>query len=403
MKNSKKDNNIEAVNEIDAVISGRRNKGKGILNAFVWVFLCIIFGVAVFNFIDKDEEYSEKENRVLASFPVISASTISEGSFMKAFETYMTDQFIFRDSLMSLKTLTDRVLGKKQINGVYIGSDGYLFAEPEAFDKKLISETANAISSFCDKHGNMKKAIMIAPDSGFIYSNRLPSFVTYPDQKQQLKSIKRLIDRDSLKWINLLADFNGRAEKTQLYYRTDHHWTTRGAFRAFKLLAKKWGLETADVKYKFYTVSTDFSGTLSSRTGIANSADTVEICVPVNSEGTYVVSYESLQNKTATLFDNTRLDSKNKYEVFLGGNFDKITVTTVSQSKSTLLLIKDSYANCLIPMLTPYFNKIVIIDPRYFTGSLDKIMEETDFTHMLFLYNLNTILADTSLASCLDS
>ena len=131
--------------------------------------------------------------------------------------------------------------------------------------------------------------------------------------------------------------------------------------------------------------------------------DKIEICVPKKSEGTYVVNFESSGDKTASLFFKDKLKNKNHYEVFLGGNYDKVIISTVSPSKRSLLLIKDSYANCMIPMLTPYFNKIVVIDPRYLTDSLDSIVKENDFSHMMYLYNVNTLFEDSSLVSCLES
>ena len=119
--------------------------------------------------------------------------------------------------------------------------------------------------------------------------------------------------------------------------------------------------------------------------------------------GTYVAHFESSGEKTASLFFEERLSEKNQYEVFLGGNYDKVIISTTSTVNRNLLLIKDSYANCMIPMLTPYFSKIVVIDPRYLTDSLDSIIKENDFSHVMFLYNVNTFLEDNSLAACLES
>ena len=116
-----------------------------------------------------------------------------------------------------------------------------------------------------------------------------------------------------------------------------------------------------------------------------------------------MVNFESSGEKTASLFFKDKLQQKNQYEVFMGGNYDKVIISTVSQSGRSLLLIKDSYANCMIPMLTPYFSKIVVIDPRYLTDSLDSIVKENDFSHMLYLYNINTLLEDNSLVPCLES
>ena len=100
------------------------------------------------------------------------------------------------------------------------------------------------------------------------------------------------------------------------------------------------------------------------------------------------------------VYDSAKLEQKNKYEVFLGGNYDKVVIDTVS-IRATLLIIKDSYANALIPMLTPYFAKIVVVDPRYMTESIHNTMDEYNFSHVLFLYNLNTFLQDTSLEDAL--
>ena len=155
------------------------------------------------------------------------------------------------------------------------------------------------------------------------------------------------------------------------------------------------------MKYQFLTVSSEFEGTLASKTGIHDIQDKVEICVPKNSKGSYVVTYESADRKTASLFEPEKIQQKNKYEVFLGGNYDKVVIDTVSSSKNTLLIIKDSYANCMIPMLTPYFTRIVVVDPRYMTESIHTVMDEYNFTHALFLYNLNTFLEDTSLEDAL--
>ena len=107
--------------------------------------------------------------------------------------------------------------------------------------------------------------------------------------------------------------------------------------------------------------------------------------------------------KVPAVGDAEKLDQRNQYEVFLGGNYDKIVIQTLAETEDTLLLFKDSFANCLIPMLTPYFTKIVVIDPRYFSDSLQDVIADNEFTHILFVYNLNTFLADKSLAGVLAS
>ncbi len=97
-----------------------------------------------------------------------------------------------------------------------------------------------------------------------------------------------------------------------------------------------------------------------------------------------------------------KLSGGNQYEVFMGGNYGKIIISSDTTRKKNLLLIKDSYANCMIPMLVPYFSKIVVIDPRYLNDDLSDVIQDYSFTHILFLYNLNTFLEDTSLVDAIN-
>lgn len=382
-------------------VEKKKRKGNIVFTLLVIVFCLIIGGVGVLNLLSADREFSESENRVLASFPKLTLSSVLDGSFMKNFETYMSDQFIFRDKIISMKTFFDRVSGIMEQNGVYIAADDYLIEKQTAFSSKKVKALTKSINAFLKKYPDSEKMVAISPNASYIYSDKLPEGVELHDQFKELTAIMNRLKAENYTFLNVSKALLNAKDKTQLFYRTDHHWTTRGAYEVFKALAKKWNLDTGKVKYDFFTVSTDFEGTLASKTGIHSEKDTVEICVPENSRGSYVVTFESQDKKTTTLFDNSKLNQKNKYEVFLGGNYDKVIIDTVSESRATLLIIKDSYANCMIPMLTPYFAKIVIVDPRYMTETVDSVMEEDSFSHVLFLYNLNTFLEDTSLEDTL--
>jgi hypothetical protein len=165
---------------------------------------------------------------------------------------------------------------------------------------------------------------------------------------------------------------------------------------------KKWKMDKTKTEYTFYPVTSDFEGTLSGKAGISGTKDIIEICVPSGAEGTYTVNYESKQIKTSSLFDESKLTNKNKYEIFIGGNFDKVVINTVTQNKNNLLIIKDSYANCMIPMLTPYYDKIIIIDPRYFYDDIREIIKINKVNEVLFLYNVNSFVEDNSLVDVLN-
>lgn len=377
-------------------------KGKVIFSLLIAVFCLVIFGGGISLVTGEDREFSETENRVLAAMPSLSFYSVKDGSFMKDFESYLTDQFIFRDGIIRLKTVADRMVGKTKTGGAYIGKDGYLFSVPTPFDEKRTEELMGKISTFAELNPESRISFMLSPNSSYVYKEKLPDHLTLEDQNYRIQDIENCTLSEKVEFINLSEVFLSKKDEIQLFYKTDHHWTTRAANIAFSELMKKWNKSAEDVSFDFLVAADGFRGTLSSKSGVISSDDIIEICVPQNSSFTYVVEYDGPENKSATLFDGSKLDGKNKYEVFTGGNHGIITIRTTSPSKDTLLLIKDSYANCMLPMLTPFFAKIVVFDPRYTQEKLSSVTEENTFSHILFLYNLNTFLEDTSLGGALE-
>lgn len=368
------------------------------------VLFCILTaGLGFFEFISEDEDFSDSENRVLESMPKLSWNSLVDGSFMMDFETYLADQFPLRNEMISLKTAADRILGKREENGVYIGEENFLFDTQADYNKKAVQKKIKVLDAFSKKYPKTNQILAIAPNASFMYSEHLPYSMELPNQYSQLKKIYESFKSDTLTKINVTKVLEkAKADGIQLYYKTDHHWTTRAAYHVFVSIAEKWKLNTSKIKYNFLPVTNDFEGTLSSKAGTHDVTDTIEICIPDTAQpGSYIVNYESSQTKTASLFDNSKLNEKNKYEIFLGGNFDKIKITSKNKNENCLLIIKDSYANCMIPMLTPFFSDIVVVDFRYLTESIDLVMNDNDFTHILYLYNLNTFLEDTSIVSVL--
>ncbi len=379
----------------------RKGKGRRLFIMLISVFCLVIFGGGISYFTGEDKAFSEAENRVLATMPSLSLYSLKEGTFMKDFETYLTDQFVFRDRIIELKTLFDRMAGKTKTCGVYIGKDGYLFSAPAIFDENRVERITGKISTFADSNKDSEITFMMSPNSSYIYEDKLPEKLSLDDQSYLIEDIENYTQSKNIDFINLSDVFLSKKDEVQLFYRTDHHWTTRAAKIAFDELMNRWKKSVKDVNFRFLAASDGFQGTLSSKSGVTSAADIIEICVPQNSAQTYVVDYGNGEKKTASLFERGKLETKNKYEVFTGGNYGRITVETTSPNKDTLLIIKDSYANCMLPMFTPFFAKIVVIDPRYSEEKISAVTDENTFTHILFLYNLDTFLEDTSLEEML--
>lgn len=366
------------------------------------VFLLLSAGAGILTVAVKDKAFSDNENRTLSQKPIFTLSGLVDGSFMSDFESWLSDQFPLRDEAIALKTDFERLGGKREENGVYLGENNRLFEFPAKYSTDKAKEKADAINRFLAAYPQLNALVTIVPDSSFVYAEDLPRFLLLDDQQKQIQDFYSYLSSADIGAIDTVPTlYETKDNGTELYYKTDHHWTTRAAFAVYSQIASIWQLNP-DTEYIFRTVTDSFEGTLSSKSGVHDTSDVIEICVPADSIESYTVNYESLQLKTTTLFDESKLNEKNKYDVFLGGNHDKVTIETTAPNNNCLLIIKDSYANCMIPMFTPHFSQIVVVDPRYMTDTMDTVMSEYNFTHVLFLYNLNTFNEDSALTDILE-
>lgn len=363
------------------------------------VFFLLTVVMLVKSIAAPDRERSEKENRSLAQFPEISLTSITSGDFMSRFESYMSDQVFGREKIVSVKSAVERLTGKTEQNGVYIGKDGWLFEKPAVYNQEKVGKTASAVSALCKRCGIENQMFVLVPNSTSVVEKKLPSHFPQKPQNETISKVYSLMP-DSVKCFDANKIIQNYSDRESLYYRNDHHWTTAGAKLVFDGIASAWQLDKS-VKYNTYVISGSFYGTLSSSSGIKDKPDTIEACVPENGAGTYYIQNSSTMTKTASVFCTDKLNTSNQYEVFAGGNFSKLVINTTADTDRRLLLFKDSYANCMLPMLTPHFREIVVIDARYFTDEIDAVIETEDFTHLLFLYNVNTFLDDTSLKDVL--
>ena len=307
--------------------------------------------------ITKERKFSEEENRMLATKPKASVETVMSGKFMSQYEKYKSDQFLGRDFWVSLKTKADLLLGKKDSNGVFKGADGYLLEEISVLDQASYKENMDAVTAFAAR---------------------------YPDLK---------------------AKTLNQHKNEEIYYRTDHHWTTKGAYYAFQEAAGDLGiLQEEMTAFVPHTVTEEFNGTLSATSGYERSRrENIDIYLPEKNDTEVVVNYVEEKEKSASMYSSEKLEEKDKYGMFLNGNHALVDIKTTSEKNRRLLILKDSYANCFVPFLTPYYREIVLVDPRYYYGDLDDLIEEDRITDVLFLYNGNTFFTDNNLSGVLAS
>ena len=375
-----------------------RKRKAQIANLIGKIFILILFLVLIINLIVPDRKESEMENRALESCPSFNMTTIMSGDFMEQWETYLSDQFVGRNMWRSIKVGLDRLGGSRMENGVYIGKGGQLMEDIEVPQEDRLGDNLAAIESFIQNYEEIPVTMMLVPDAACILSDRLPAFARVEDQRQMFSMVERSLG-DSVNWIDAVSILNNhRSEK--LYYKTDHHWTTQGAFYVFQEAAKTLGIE-GDVSDNFvsYTVTDSFNGVLASTSGAGlDEKEEIDIYAPTEGDDDVVVNYVDEGRKTTSLYDSSKLETRDKYGVFLGGNTSVIDIRTVSTSQKRLLLVKDSFADCFIPFLAPYYREIVVVDPRYYNGTISDIMDSYRISDVMILYSGNTFFTDNNIS-----
>jgi len=362
-----------------------------------FVMCMIIF--FLLNLIVSDKEMSEEENRMLAGSPRLSWSSLVSGDFMTKYETYLADQFAGRNFWRSIKVGLSGLGGSRQEEDILIGKDDYLMEEIVSPDQDTLMENLEAIRQFAKRSRDIQTYMLLVPNAANIMRDRLPAFATVSDQSRMFAQVKRELGED-VEWLDAAEALKKHAGE-QIYYKTDHHWTSRGAAYGFNAAAKQLEIEGVVSDYKIHTVATDFSGTLASRSGYHKVKDTVEVYQPENVEYQYLVSDSDNEEKRPTIYDRKALEGKDKYQVFFGGNHAMVDIVTTNDNQRRLLVFKDSYANSFVPFLIPYYNEIIMIDARYYYENVNMLIENKGITDVLFLYNMDTFLNDNSLGDVL--
>ena len=362
------------------------------------IFILTLFLFLIINVIVPDREKSVQENRMLATKPKFRLSSLISGDYDEKFEAYMDDQFVGRDMWRKLKVAVDRIGGSRLENGVYIGTNGQLLEQIEVADENHLAANIKAIKSFSESQSKIPVRMMLVPDAANVLNHSLPALAKPEDQTQMFSMVRKDLG-DSVEWIDVSTELN-KHKTEKIYYKTDHHWTTLGAFYAFQAAAPSLGIDgDLSGKYVSYTVSDSFNGMLASKSGVnLGEKEQIDIYVPTEEDTDLIVDYVDEGKRSTSLYDSSKLKEKDQYTVFLGGNSSLLDIRTVSTSTKRLLLVKDSFANSFIPFLTPYYREIVVVDPRYYSGTINDLMDSYRISEVLFFYSGNTFFKDNNIS-----
>ncbi len=360
-----------------------------LLVAIIILVLDIIFLVS------KDKTSSEVENRTLQTMPTLSWSRVVSGDYTEDFESYVEDQFPFRTGWIKLKTAVDRLMGKRESNGIFLASDGYLIQNFTDPDEEDYQATLSALTAFSAAHTDLNHYLLVAPTALTVLEDKLPGGAVTGDEAGYLDRLAQDVARTGITMVDVREALTTAAETQQVYYRTDHHWTTDGAYAAYLVLAETAGLSGADTEYQRLLMSDSFSGTLTASSGFRMSeTDEIYVYLPVEETVDYLVYYPNEDVTSASFYWTEDLEQRNQYTLFFHENHGEVDIETNAETGRVLLVLKDSYANCFVPFLAQDFDKIIMIDPRYYTGSLEQVLNLEGVTDVLYLYNADSLASD---------
>lgn len=376
----------------------RRKRRLAYITGLTSLLFILVFTVV--SVLTPDKTFSANENRNLGQRPAFSVDGLLRGSLFSDLATHFTDQFAFRDTWISMKLTSDKLMGMRESHGVYLGKKHYLLQKTAEPDLKALEDSANAINAFAAQHSGIQSRMLVVPCAACVLPDKLPGSAPVRDQMADIDAFGAKLS--GITFTNAGNALRSSNASKNIFYRTDHHWTSYGARTVYEKCAQGLGIEAPVTEFDEYLLSETFLGTLGSQSGSFGYRDEIEIYVPKNCPNYYV--YYADEGKTvASLYVRNKLNEKDQYQVFLGGNHPVVEIHTTAGTGKNLLLFKDSYANSFVQFLLPHYDTIIMIDPRYYYNRLDNVIQANGITDVLFLYSANTLLEDHSLSVCLNA
>lgn len=353
------------------------------------LFVLFVFGFAAAAILLPDTLFSPMENRNLAQMPQVTVDSVLSGSFEQDFETAFADQFPARNLWIGVKSAFEGLLGKRENNGVYICKDR-LIEDIGMPDAERIEQNIRLVNRFVEGC-EVSVYFTLIPTAALVYEDELPKGAPVCDERALIDYISDSVAAESIDTVSALENGEGN-----LFYRTDHHWTSEGASLGAKAVLKAMGYTVSASDAEPVTVTEEFYGTLYSKAGRWSvQPDTMEIYVP--QEGSTVTRIENGEETEGALYDYDKLTEKDKYAFFMGGNQPLAVVKTGHEGKK-LLLVRDSYADSEIPFLCEAFSEIHVVDLRYYKTGLLSYIEENGIDEVLISYSIRNFMTDTNMA-----
>ena len=366
--------------------------------SFIILLFAIMLIPGVILVVKKDRTFSELENRNLSVRPSFNISEILSGKTESDLTEFVTDQFPLRDFLMRISTEYKKTLRMKDVGGVYFGKHGFILDKlyDEKADFEGYKKNLSKLAEFMEDYKDLDPTFVLVPSPSSILSDYLPAFAeNYDDYKFYSEAEKIIGDR----FLNVRKAYSDEYDKEvkegltdSIYFKTDHHYTSYGAYIAYSEYCFYKGITPKTIEdFKLKDVSNEFYGTMYSKAADFTTKPDI-ISIPTIDEANIVVA-----GGTDKIYAYEALNRKDKYTIYFGGNYGVVEIKTGLNNGKRLLIIKDSYANSLIPYLTAEYEYIVMVDPRFYTGSVNAVMENGRVNEILIFYEMSNFINDSEM------
>lgn len=335
------------------------------------------------------QEYSEKEKKFLATAPALTAENWFSGDYGTEAEDYLAQHIPARDVFVGLASYYDLLSGRQGTKEIYLAAGKRLVESPAQWDDTRVQSNLQRIESFAEKN-QRKVDLMIVPSAGFAARDTLlHSGNAYRDD-EIIRDIYALSGENTT-----CRDITDVMNDASLYYRTDHHWTSLGAYQTYRAYMEMLGREAMPEDAFTKQTVEGFYGTTYSRSGLwLIPAEPLELW----QSKTALSVQTDAEEPHLGVFYTQRLQEMDKYTVFLDGNQSLVRIENPEkQGSGKLLVIRDSYANCLGGFLAESYETVVMVDLRYYKKSVSDLLAQEDFTDVLVCYSIKNFMTDKNL------
>jgi hypothetical protein len=404
-------------------MSETKNSRTDLINVIVFCGILVLGGIA--SVVMKKDSVSVMENRKLATFPKYSDSTLWNGKYFKAIDAYYADNFPFRDKWISLSNTLRNKFG-------YQSGEIKIYDQAnnaEANETTDTSKTAITNGPLPDDGatGAVKKRVFVfknrafemfgaGPGMGKAYADVINSYnrMLHPGiqvynliipvalefeitekyakmQKPNRPAIENIYNSEDSTIKKVWAIDEIRKHRSEyIYFNTDHHWTSLGAYYAYRAFCATAGLTPVSLDTVAYKTKPSFLGSLYRLTrdpGLASNPDSVRYYLFRDSVNAYIGN-ATIGNWTKSKMYGEGASGPNSYSVFLQGDLPIMKLETQHKNGRKIAVVKESYGNAFSCFLINNYEKVIIVDQRYYTGDFLNMLKAEGINELLFINNI---------------